>query len=248
VPASVASQASSRGRPGVTCSTRQCSTNEASTATRSGVEARARCTDHAQSFRRVSLGQAVAVERHEATAATSTPRAVATTRQRRCDPSRGGQCPVLTGVGPSSVTRTSPACHYDWLAPSRAARSARAPSSQVRQEPGHAPHVLTSGTRNRHLEQARPLVLTSRPPYRRSKENWRRLPCARPSTTAQARRRGSKWPSQRCWLTRTRSCGSTRSRSAGTDLHILKGDVPAVTDGRILGHEAVGTVEAVGSG
>jgi alcohol dehydrogenase len=34
----------------------------------------------------------------------------------------------------------------------------------------------------------------------------------------------------------------------GTDLHILKGDVPAVTDGRILGHEAVGTVEVVGSG
>jgi alcohol dehydrogenase len=33
----------------------------------------------------------------------------------------------------------------------------------------------------------------------------------------------------------------------GTDLHILKGDVPAVTDGRILGHEAVGTVTAVGS-
>lgn len=28
----------------------------------------------------------------------------------------------------------------------------------------------------------------------------------------------------------------------GTDLHILKGDVPAVTDGRTLGHEAVGTV------
>src|SRR4249920_3381621 len=34
----------------------------------------------------------------------------------------------------------------------------------------------------------------------------------------------------------------------GSDLHILKGDVPAVTDGRILGHEAVGTVEAVGNG
>ena len=33
----------------------------------------------------------------------------------------------------------------------------------------------------------------------------------------------------------------------GTDLHIMKGDVPAVIDGRILGHEAVGTVEAVGS-
>ena len=33
----------------------------------------------------------------------------------------------------------------------------------------------------------------------------------------------------------------------GTDLHILKGDVPAVTEGRILGHEAVGTVVEVGS-
>src|SRR6266705_3789366 len=32
----------------------------------------------------------------------------------------------------------------------------------------------------------------------------------------------------------------------GTDLHIRKGDVPAVVDGRILGHEAVGTVTAVG--
>jgi alcohol dehydrogenase len=34
----------------------------------------------------------------------------------------------------------------------------------------------------------------------------------------------------------------------GTDLHILKGDVPGVTDGRILGHEAVGTVDVVGVG
>lgn len=33
----------------------------------------------------------------------------------------------------------------------------------------------------------------------------------------------------------------------GTDLHILKGDVPEVENGRILGHEAVGTVEHVGS-
>jgi alcohol dehydrogenase len=32
----------------------------------------------------------------------------------------------------------------------------------------------------------------------------------------------------------------------GTDLHILKGDVPAVTEGRILGHEGVGTVSDVG--
>src|ERR1700730_9741911 len=34
----------------------------------------------------------------------------------------------------------------------------------------------------------------------------------------------------------------------GRDLHILKGDVPAVHKGRILGHEAVGTVEEVGDG
>jgi alcohol dehydrogenase len=34
----------------------------------------------------------------------------------------------------------------------------------------------------------------------------------------------------------------------GTDLHILRGDVPEVTAGRILGHEAVGTVEEVGAG
>src|ERR1700760_4752804 len=33
----------------------------------------------------------------------------------------------------------------------------------------------------------------------------------------------------------------------GTDLHILKGDVPAVVDGRILGHEAVGTAVAAGA-
>jgi alcohol dehydrogenase len=34
----------------------------------------------------------------------------------------------------------------------------------------------------------------------------------------------------------------------GTDLHILKGDVPEVTAGRVLGHEAVGTVEQIGPG
>ena len=33
----------------------------------------------------------------------------------------------------------------------------------------------------------------------------------------------------------------------GTDLHILKGDVPAVTDGRVLGHEGVGTVIEIGA-
>jgi alcohol dehydrogenase len=34
----------------------------------------------------------------------------------------------------------------------------------------------------------------------------------------------------------------------GTDLHILGGDVPEVASGRVLGHEAVGTVMAVGGG
>lgn len=34
----------------------------------------------------------------------------------------------------------------------------------------------------------------------------------------------------------------------GTDLHILAGDVPTVQPGRILGHEAVGTVVETGSG
>ena len=34
----------------------------------------------------------------------------------------------------------------------------------------------------------------------------------------------------------------------GTDLHILEGDIPTVTPGRILGHEAVGTIQSVGAG
>ncbi|WP_277052323.1 zinc-dependent alcohol dehydrogenase family protein [Zestomonas thermotolerans] len=34
----------------------------------------------------------------------------------------------------------------------------------------------------------------------------------------------------------------------GTDLHILKGDVPTCEPGRILGHEGVGVVESVGDG
>jgi alcohol dehydrogenase len=38
----------------------------------------------------------------------------------------------------------------------------------------------------------------------------------------------------------------TTSTICGTDLHILKGDLPAVTDGRILGHEGIGVIEHVG--
>lgn len=39
----------------------------------------------------------------------------------------------------------------------------------------------------------------------------------------------------------------TKTTVCGTDLHILKGDVPAVTVGRVLGHEGVGIIEEVGS-
>jgi alcohol dehydrogenase len=40
----------------------------------------------------------------------------------------------------------------------------------------------------------------------------------------------------------------TTATICGTDLHILKGDVPSATDGRILGHEGCGVVEDVGPG
>lgn len=39
----------------------------------------------------------------------------------------------------------------------------------------------------------------------------------------------------------------TKTTICGTDLHILKGDVPAVEPGRTLGHEGVGIVEEVGN-
>src|SRR5580704_16301551 len=40
----------------------------------------------------------------------------------------------------------------------------------------------------------------------------------------------------------------TSSTICGTDLHILKGDLPSITDGRILGHEGIGIIEEVGAG
>ena len=40
----------------------------------------------------------------------------------------------------------------------------------------------------------------------------------------------------------------TKTTICGTDLHILKGDVPTCTPGRVLGHEGVGVVEKVGAG
>jgi alcohol dehydrogenase len=39
----------------------------------------------------------------------------------------------------------------------------------------------------------------------------------------------------------------TRTTICGTDLHILKGDVPTCEPGRILGHEGVGVVQEVGA-
>jgi alcohol dehydrogenase len=39
----------------------------------------------------------------------------------------------------------------------------------------------------------------------------------------------------------------TKTTICGTDLHILKGDIPEVTDGRILGHEGVGVIEEIGN-
>jgi alcohol dehydrogenase len=40
----------------------------------------------------------------------------------------------------------------------------------------------------------------------------------------------------------------TKTTICGTDLHILHGDVPSCEPGRILGHEGVGVVDAVGPG
>ncbi|MDR3506977.1 MAG: zinc-dependent alcohol dehydrogenase family protein [Caulobacteraceae bacterium] len=40
----------------------------------------------------------------------------------------------------------------------------------------------------------------------------------------------------------------TKTTICGTDLHILKGDVATCAPGRILGHEGVGVIEAVGAG
>ena len=38
-----------------------------------------------------------------------------------------------------------------------------------------------------------------------------------------------------------------RTTICGSDLHILKGDVPTVTDGRTLGHEGIGVITELGN-
>ncbi|KZT03615.1 alcohol dehydrogenase GroES domain protein [Laetiporus sulphureus 93-53] len=40
----------------------------------------------------------------------------------------------------------------------------------------------------------------------------------------------------------------SKTTICGTDLHILKGDVPSIPHGRVLGHEGLGTIESVGTG
>jgi alcohol dehydrogenase len=64
-------------------------------------------------------------------------------------------------------------------------------------------------------------------------------------------------PGERAWEDKPRPAiqqpgdaivGITTATICGTDLHILKGDVPSVTDGRILGHEGIGVVQEVGTG
>jgi alcohol dehydrogenase len=63
-------------------------------------------------------------------------------------------------------------------------------------------------------------------------------------------------PGKRAWEERPRPAVQdatdaviriTTSTICGTDLHILKGDVPSVTPGRILGHEGIGVVSEVGT-
>ncbi len=63
-------------------------------------------------------------------------------------------------------------------------------------------------------------------------------------------------PGQRAWEEKPRPAIQdatdavvriTTSTICGTDLHILKGDVPSVTPGRILGHEGIGIVQEVGT-
>jgi len=40
----------------------------------------------------------------------------------------------------------------------------------------------------------------------------------------------------------------TKTTICGTDLHILKGDLPAVAAGRVLGHEGIGIIDEAGAG
>jgi alcohol dehydrogenase len=63
-------------------------------------------------------------------------------------------------------------------------------------------------------------------------------------------------PNQKAWEEKTKPTivqptdavvKIVKTTICGTDLHIMMGDVPSVTDGRIIGHEGVGIVQEVGS-
>ena len=79
---------------------------------------------------------------------------------------------------------------------------------------------------------------------------------AAPAATAPMKALVFHGPGKRAWEERPRpalrGAGDaivrlTTSTICGTDLHILKGDVPSVTDGRILGHEGIGVIEELGA-
>ena len=63
-----------------------------------------------------------------------------------------------------------------------------------------------------------------------------------------ARRRWKTGRSRRSRRRPTPIVRIVKTTICGTDLHILKGDVPTCAPGRILGHEGVGVVEKVGAG
>ncbi len=79
---------------------------------------------------------------------------------------------------------------------------------------------------------------------------------AAPAATAMMKALVFHGPGKRAWEEKPRpalrDAGDaivrlTTSTICGTDLHILKGDVPSVTDGRILGHEGIGVIEELGA-
>ncbi len=91
-----------------------------------------------------------------------------------------------------------------------------------------APHDLPAGGSNDQVEGPATMhALVYRGPGRRAWEA-RPRPSLREATDAIVR--------------------ITTSTICGTDLHILKGDVPTVSEGRVLGHEGVGIVTEVGAG
>jgi len=64
-------------------------------------------------------------------------------------------------------------------------------------------------------------------------------------------------PGKRCWEEKPKPtikdstdaiARITKATICGTDLHIMKGEVPEAVDGLILGHEGVGVIEEVGPG